>query len=251
MDEEQLLKNRLMELAKKSYTQNMFTFTGFLNEMQIAVLQQMIGKFGNVPFCLYGGAPVCERQMVRFGSIEELGYEMPFPIACIKVQPLLKKFAEELSHRDFLGALMNLGIDRSTIGDILVNNEEGYFFCTDKMADYVIENLDKIKHTHVKCMVVDHLSKVYENKEEKIEEIVSSLRIDVILSKIFHLSRSQSLELFRERKVFVNSKLCENNDYPLKKDDVISMRGYGKIKFEGILCETKKEKFKILICKYL
>lgn len=83
-------------------------------------------KFAGIT--LYGGREEAERKILRFGSEAELGYEQPFPICCIRIRPLSAKFADKLSHRDYLGALMNLGIERSTIGDILPG--EGEAFCS-------------------------------------------------------------------------------------------------------------------------
>ena len=81
--------------------------------------------------------------MLRFGSEETLGYEEAFPISCVVIRPSAPKFAEELTHRDFLGALMNLGIERDVLGDIIVRGAVGYVFCEDAMADY----LEKKHHT--------------------------------------------------------------------------------------------------------
>lgn len=250
MQEDQLLKNRLTELANRAYEHNQYTFTDFLNITEIAALYQYAPAFAYVPFTLCGGYGNSERQMARFGSAEALGYEMPFPISCIWVQPLIKKFADEFSHRDFLGALMNLGIERNTIGDIVVRNQEAYVFCTEIIAPYICDSLDQVKHTHVKCSLSKMEVADAEEEYEQMEEIVSSVRIDVVLCKIYHLSRSQSLELFRGKKVFVNSLLCENNGCQLKKGDVVAARGFGKMVYEGVLGETKKEKLRILVKKY-
>lgn len=250
MQEDQLLKNRFTELANRAYEHNQYTFTDFLNINEIAALYQYAPAFTYVPFTLCGGYVNSERKIARFGSVEALGYEIPFPIGCILVQPLIKKFADEFSHRDFLGALMNLGIERSTIGDIVIRNQEAYVFCTEIIAPYICDSLDQVKHTHVKCSLSKMEQAEPEEEYEQVEEIVASVRIDVILSKLYHLSRSQSLELFRGKKVFVNSLLCENNGRQLKKGDVVAARGFGKMVYDGVLGETKKEKLKILVKIY-
>ena len=93
---------------------------------------------GNLTLChgnCLEGTEGCERQMLRFGSEETLGYEEAFPISCVVIRPSAPKFAEELTHRDFLGALMNLGIERDVLGDIIVRDAVGYVFCEDAMAD--------------------------------------------------------------------------------------------------------------------
>lgn len=111
----QQLKNRIRELADKSYNQNQYTFTGFLGLAEQDALWQVEREVKFAGITLYGGREEAERKILRFGSEAELGYEQPFPICCIRISSLSAKFADKLSHRDYLGALMNLGIERSTM----------------------------------------------------------------------------------------------------------------------------------------
>ena len=250
MQEELLLKNRFQDLASKAYEHNQYTFTNFLNAMEVSTLLACVKEFSYVPFALSGGYEGSERQVARFGSEQMLGYEMEFPICCILVEPLIKKFADEFSHRDFLGALMNLGIERNTIGDIVLQKQAAYLFCLEKIAPFILENLDKVKHTSVKCKIVESIPEEVFRVYEKLETVVSSERIDAVLSKVLHMSRSQSVLLFQEKKIFVNAKLCENTTYQLKKGDIVAVRGFGKMIYEGIAYETKKEKLCVRLKKY-
>lgn len=151
----QQLKNRIRELADKSYNQNQYTFTGFLGLAEQDALWQVEREVKFAGITLYGGREEAERKILRFGSEAELGYEQPFPICCIRIRPLSAKFADKLSHRDYLGALMNLGIERSTIGDILPGEGEAFLFCQDTIAEFICDNLEQIRHTHVRCEVVN------------------------------------------------------------------------------------------------
>lgn len=251
MQEEELLKGRLQELADRSYEHNQYTFTDFLNVMELSTLVTYGKNFSYIPYTMSGGYEGSERQIVRFGSEEMLGYEMPFPIKCILVEPLIKKFADQFSHRDFLGALMNLGIERSMIGDIVVYEQSAYVFCLEKMASYIMDNLDKVKHTHMKCQTVEELPTEVFHAFEELQVIVASERVDGIVAKLLHISRSQVLLLFQEKKIFVNSRLCENHTQLLKKGDMISVRGYGKMIYEGIQYQTKKEKLNVQVKRFL
>lgn len=251
MQEDILLKSRFQDLAGNAYEHNQYTFTGFLNAMEISTFMACTKDFSYVPYTLYGGYEGSERQVVRFGSEEMLGYEMPFPICCILIEPLIKKFADEFSHRDFLGALMNLGIERSMIGDIVVSNQSGYVFCLEKMAPFIMEQVDKVKHTHMKCSQVEELPKEIFHTFEELSVIVASERIDAVLSKVLKMSRSQSLNLFQEKKIFVNARLCENNNVIVKAGDIISVRGFGKLVYEGLRYQTKKDKLCVQLKRYL
>ena len=249
-DEELYLQKRFKELGEKSWSSSQYFFTGFLSLADISLLHDTCDRAG-VRYTLWGGAEECERQMARFGDAESIGYEMPFPIQILLIRPMMEKFAEELNHRDYLGAIMNLGIKRETIGDILVQGKEAYVFVDEKMSQYIVESLDKIRHTHVKVMVLDHLPEQMTTKKEERELLVSSLRLDVVVAGRYKLSRNQALILFRSQKVFVNGRVCENNSYQVKADDVISVRGHGKMCFKHISGETRKGRIYVTIEDYV
>ena len=155
----QQLKNRIRELADKSYNQNQYTFTGFLGLAEQDALWQVEREVKFAGITLYGGREEAERKILRFGSEAELGYEQPFPICCIRIRPLSAKFADKLSHRDYLGALMNLGIERSTIGDILPGEKEAYYktlggFLT-YLLGYIPKETEKVTYGRFTFEIVD------------------------------------------------------------------------------------------------
>ena len=246
--EEQQLRKRFAELAEQSYQNSAYYFTDFLSATDAALVYSVAEES---EFTLWGGADGCERQMIRFGSPEDFGYEVAFPIQILKVEPLLRKFAEELTHRDFLGAIMNLGIERDTIGDIVVKDKVGYGFVVERIGDYIRENLSQIRHTHVKCQVLDTMPEDVKPQLEPVELIVSSIRLDSIVAKLYHLSRNQSLDLFRKKLILVNGRIMENNSGSPKDGDVIAVRGYGKFIFRNIQYDTRKGKQAILVDQYV
>lgn len=249
--EDELLKKRICELAVRSYNNSQFVFTDFLSPSEISVILEIEKDIEYVPHDLYGGAEVCERQMLRFGSEEMFGYVENFPISCVVIEPVMKKFADDFSHRDFLGALMNLGIERSTLGDIFIKDQTAYVLCIDRIAEFICENLDKVKHTSVKCHIEKGMVEALKPELKREEVIVNSARIDAIVSKLWNVSRKASIELFREKKVFINGRVQENNSYSLKEDDVVSVRGYGKFVYIGGAQETRKGRIKVVVNKYV
>jgi RNA-binding protein YlmH len=251
MDKETvLLKKHLLDLANQSYQNNMFTFTGFLSLHEQQLLAEVQKETGSIRVDLYGGNEECERVMARFGNPDELGYEEEFPIVCIKIEPLIEKFADSLTHRDFLGAIMNLGIERSTIGDIFVQGKSAFVYCYKKMAEYFLEELDKVKHTNVRCKIVEDVAQLPISEPTPQEVLVSSVRMDGVIAKVYNISRTGSLELFRTGRVFVNGKLMENNAYLLKEGDMVTARGFGKFSYIREITVTKKDKVRILVGKY-
>lgn len=247
----QQLKKRFRELAEKCYMQNMYCFTGFLGMAQLDIFYQAQKEFSHVPYTLFGGNEGCERQMVRFGSRQQLGYEEPFPIVCLEIRPLMEKFAEELTHRDVLGACMNLGIDRSTVGDILMHGKYAYLYCTETIAPYIMEQLIKIRHTNVSCRLFDGEMEALAPRLEQREYQAASERLDAVIAKAYNLSREKSLLLFREKKIYVNGRQQENNSGVPKTGDIVSVRGYGRFVYRGITHMTKKGKYNIMVEFYV
>ena len=244
------LGKRLQDLANRSYRQNVFTFTEFLGLAEQDVFWQLEPALRSAGFKLWGGREGAERVMLRFGNPRELGYETEFPITCIHVRPLNQKFADDLSHRDFLGALMNLGIERSTLGDIIVGEKQAYLFCTDSMAEFIREHLGQVKHTSVACEVTTDWREL--SREEPKRELlqVASPRVDAVIAKTYRLSREESLGLFRTGKVFVDGRLCENNARLLKDGETVNARGYGKFAYLGEKSETRKGKTNVEVAVY-
>lgn len=251
MDKEVLqLQNRFRELADKSYTRNVYTFSGFLSLAEQDAFLQLERELGRVKWQLFGGATDCERKMLRFGCPEDLGYEEEYPIVCIHICPLLKKFADDFSHRDFLGALMNLGIERSTLGDIFIRDKEAYLFCQESMADFICEKLDKVKHTNVRCERMETGMELVMSSPEPVEITVNSERADSVIAKLYHLSREKSQQLFAEKKIYVDGRMTENLSRSLKSGELVTVRGFGRFRYRGTKYETKKGKLCVLAEMY-
>lgn len=242
METDELLKKRFRELGEKCYRNGQYTFTGFLGLAELACFYEAEREFSYVPYTVWGGSELCERVMIRFGSRQELGYEEEFPIVCIQVSPLMARFADELTHRDFLGALMNLGIERNTLGDILLAENTAYLFCKAGMAEFIMENLSRVKHTPVRCELAEEAPAFPDQEKQEVKIQVSSARVDAVVSKVYGLSRSEAIEFFRQKKVFVNGRQCENNSQPLKNGDIVNVRGRGKFEYSGAQGMSKKGK---------
>lgn len=243
MDEDEILfKKRLTELADRAYTDSRYLFTGFLSLAELNIYYQMERELSYVPVTVFGGTADCERVMLRFGDEELCGYDKPFPIACVEIAPLAEKFSEALNHRDYLGALMNLGIERATLGDIVIDGKHAFLFCTEKMSSYITAELDKVRHTNVRCEIAKEIPKSTVTKLERRTVQVSAVRADSIIAKLYNMPRSESVELFRAKKVFVNGRLNENNSGHLKAGDIVTVRGFGRFAFAGVSGETRKGK---------
>lgn len=152
MDEQELCKKRLIDLSKQADRKGIVTFSTFLN-LNEQNIYHTIQKELYTQVKLSGGYDGAERQMIAFIP-DALCYEWEFPIICIEARPQYPKFAEKLTHRDVLGALMHLGIDRGKIGDIICQSDVYYIFCDEMIHSFIMENLRQIRHTTMKLSVV-------------------------------------------------------------------------------------------------
>ncbi len=247
--EEVLLKKRFMDLSRLAYRRDIVTFSNFLNLNELNLFHQIAADI-ETSYQLSGGYDFAERQMIAFIP-DALYFEWEFPITCLLFTPSYPKFAEELTHRDVLGALMNLGIERSRIGDIKIDEQKYYIFCEDRLADYLMDSLGQITHTMVSGARIDASLHKIEQKFEVLEGIIASKRLDNVVSFVTGKSRSQSVSFIQSQKVFVNERMITSNAYDCKDNDVISIRGFGKFIYVGSSGETRKGRIKITIKKYI
>ena len=248
--EEGLLKKRFEDLSRMAYRRGIILYTDFLNLNELNIFHSMPKNSFDTPFELFGGYEEAERQMVAFLPDAFLRGEN-FPICVLEITPVQKKFAEQLNHRDFLGAIMNLRIERCKIGDILVDDCNAIVFVHQSLADYICDSLTRIRHTVVRVSIVEQTDFHYALKTETIRGSIASVRLDTLLSLAYGSSRSKLTALIQAGKVFVNGKLITSNGYNPKEGDIISVRQMGRFRYNGILSETKKGRYYAEIQKYI
>ena len=248
MNEQELCKKRLIDLSKQANRKGIVLFSDFLNLNEQNIYQQN-QKYFETKTESFGGVDFAERQIIAFIP-DALYYEWEYPIKALKITPSYPKFAEKLTHRDILGAIMHMGVDRGKIGDIFIHENLAYILCEESMADFFVDQLDKIRHTVVKLSYANLEELKHAKNMVEMEGIVSSNRLDNILACVFKLSRSQALELIMAEKAFVNGKTIQNSSYHVKTDEIISLRGYGRFLFKEEYGTTQKGRIKIRYQKY-
>ena len=243
MNEQELCKKRLLDLSKQANRKGIVLFSDFLNLNELNIYHQC-EKLFETKTQAFGGVEFAERQIIAFIP-DALYYEWECPIRILRATPVYPKFAEKLGHRDVLGSIMNLGIDRSKIGDIIIAENQYFIFCEESVADYFIDNLDKIRHTVVKLEAVTADALEIQQKFQEKDGIVTSNRLDSIIACVYKLSRSQALDFLKAEKVFVNGKCVQNPSYRCKEEEIISVRGYGRFIFLAESGETNKGRIRI------
>ena len=248
--EEQQLEKHFRDLARTAYQRGIAVFSDFLNLNELNIFQSLRGEFSYLETETFGGYELAERQIAVFRPEAPVFYAN-YPVKCLKITPLNAKFAEDLNHRDYLGAVLNLGIDRACLGDILVEEDAAYLFCLERMADFIRDNLIRIRHTSVYVEQVEAENFHYEPKYKEVSGTVASVRLDKLLALAFNASRSSLTGLIEGGKVFVNGKLVTSNGYEPKEGDLISVRGMGRFRFRETGGQSKKGREYVILWRYI
>ncbi len=247
--EEQLFRKRVLELAELCFHRDMPSNTDFLNLNEQTIFQSISGTLPPVRYVLAGGFPGSERKVVCFlPSYEEELTDPPFE--CLRISARNKKFSGELTHRDFLGALMNLGIERAMIGDIVVKDLDGYVMVLKKISRYVLENLDTVGRTAVEAAVWEGAEELLEPEYEEVAGTVSSVRLDAVVALCGRVSRTKAAGLIAGDKVFINGQAVLSPSRQMEPGEILSIRGVGKFLFSRNGGQTKKGRISVTFLKY-
>lgn len=250
--EEKILFSKAIDQIMICLKNHEKTFTCFIDPYKISIFLQLIGKNNQINTKTFGGHKICERMIIGFSpEYMDINYE-DFPITPIEIEYNIQ-FSKNLTHRDFLGSLMGLGIVRDKIGDIILNKEKGkaIVFVIDDIAEYICINLERVAKTKVNTRICNLKDLEVSGPEENLQRlIVSSLRVDNVLSTAFNLSRSKASGCISNEKVFINWNPVDSNSKQVAENDIITLRGIGRIKIKEIAGKTKKDKFLIDICRY-
>ena len=238
-------KKRFIELSERSYTESRCIFTDFLGEADLNDLMEIQNKLYPCGIREFGGFEGASHVMIGFGNEDTLGYEEPFPVDCIMISPKSKKFAEDMEHKDYLGALMNLGLERSAAGDLVLYDDSCCFYCRKEVTDLILTELERVRHTPVVAKVIDSFPPEFLPKLQEESGTIQSLRMDSCIARIFRLSREEAKKLIQGEKVIRNGRIEKNPSVELRTGDMISARGYGKAIYSGEEGETKKGRLKI------
>lgn len=225
-------------LSKAEYST---ILTKFLDEGELSTL--LSANHNQYPVKIFGGYENAERVRVIAGEDPDNIMDSDFEIAILKLE-YPKKFVK-INHRNVLGTIMSLGIMRNTIGDIIVTSDEEpiiFVLLVKEMVEYLKQNLTSINNYPVKIKEVTFNELKNVKLKEAIEKtyIISSMRLDVILSNIIGVSRNEINSYFDEKRVLINHQICMNRHYEYKHGDLISVRKFGRIIIEDDIKTTKK-----------
>ena len=226
--DEKLLLAKVLDQADLSLRRHIIAFSDFLSPAETAQAVELLKKVHDLSFLAYGGYNDCERKMLGFYPDYMSAEDVYFPITAVKIK-FNPKFSSPPSHRDYLGSVLGMGIERGKVGDIAVVENGAVCFIEDGIADYVVSGLERVGHTKVtveKADITDDLVPQKKMVEKNIT--VASMRADVIFGAVFNESRESIKQLINAEKASVNWLPLKSVSAQLNEGDVLSLKGSGR-----------------------
>lgn len=249
-DDERFLSAHISDLAVLSRKTGVPRFSRFLNEREM-IIAQNAARTQNADPIYYGGYDGAARTVCGFFEgtyAEEIPREDKLILFPMHAVTFSFRTCDKLTHRDFLGAILNTGLERSVLGDIQVAEDHAVVFCLET-AEALIGSLTKIGKVGVKSEpgITKEIPKA---KFETLDRTVSSLRLDRLVGACTNISGDRSASLIKSGQVSADFSVCLNVSSIIKENAVISIRGYGRFRLAKIVGETKKGKIHVIIERY-
>lgn len=220
-----------------------FKLTDFLDPREQQIVRQLVGK----RLSIYddGGFIGAERRrLILSPDYYELDMN-DFEIAIRQID-YPTKFVD-LTHRQVTGTLLNAGLKRQKFGDVVLHEGVAQFATTTEAVGFIEMNVDRVGKARIRISDVPPASVLTVPEVKWSDEfgIVSSLRFDTVVSEVLGLSRQKAQALVKHGDCKVNHKAIDDASFVLEPDDLVSIRGYGRVKLTAVLGSTKREKIKI------
>lgn len=248
--EDRVLLAKLWDKISAGIRRSIPANTCFLSPRELEMARYL---FGEEPGLLsFGGYEDAERRMLVYlpEYLEEDSlYEEASPLVCLRAAFFQ---GDDLSHRDFLGALMGAGIGRETVGDICVGKGSCDFFVTAEIAPYILQNFSSAGRTKLHISQIPlRQAQIPEPEVKEIKDTLASLRLDSVISSGFCIGRSLAAQYISAGKAAIDGLPCEKPDKMVSEGVKISVRGLGKIKLQNVNGQTKKGRISVVIHRYV
>lgn len=243
-EDEKRLIARLHELMIKAGT-GLCGYSDFLDLHQQELARAVAVNSFETAWRLDGGYEQAERKRLAAGPQWE-----PQPYAGLAYLRIAYREFRELSlgHRDYLGAVLNLGIKREKLGDIVIQDSSAFLIADIDLASFICQQLTRVKHCSVSVDIIPAEDFVYEPPETITRQIsIASLRLDTAIAGAFNLSRSEVITAIEGGKARINQLEMYKGSAPVKEGDLISLRGWGRFRLEEIGGTSRKGRYRVLV----
>jgi len=232
---------RVIDLASQVLKKHEPAFSDFISPEDQDVALRVLTQIPDVQFSFFGGYPEAEYLMLGLFPDWMMFSDDDFPLAVVDVQMKV-----ESTHRSVLGSVLGLGIKREKVGDLIVYDDVVQIVAGEAMADYISVQLRKVgKHAASASIVPISDIRPKTPEYDEITATVKSLRLDAVVASGFNMSRGKAVDLIKQERVKVNYRFVSSVSAGLKPGDLISVRGKGRLIFEGDDGTTRKDRLRI------
>ena len=246
--QQKFLFAKVLDAAQSSALHHKKTTTDFMDRYKSEIFFEKVKSIQNVRAMVFGGHEQSERRMIAFAPDYMELTEQDFPIQALHITKNKKFGQADLNHRDYLGSILALGIDRAKLGDIIVLEQKTICYVHKDLAEYVKSTLEYVSRTKVDVSVSDISTVTLPEKEWRYQTItVASLRLDAVAGGAFHMARGKVQQYIKKELVQLNWNTTTNISCLLKQGDMITIRGIGRIKIFEIGNITKKDRICVTI----
>lgn len=254
--DDKILLAQILDKVEMVEKKNKIEYTDFLDLAQIELVQKFINKIKVENYMSYGGFEQAERKMFVFypekfnSTVVEKNLSNIVQIIRIELPDDLKG---KYTHRDYLGAVIKLGVERKKIGDIIVDNNGADIIVDKDIVKFLVENLGSLTRFSKSTITVENIEdlRAVEIKKEEIEIIVSSMRLDNVISELARCSRNKALEIINTERVFINFECETKKTKQIKPGDMVTIRGKGRFFVKEIAGQTRSGRSVIKIEKFV
>lgn len=237
-DEERLFLGRAWDWVQRSVHSGHPHVTHFLHPGQITLLHLAVNAAGSLSVVTDGGYPDAERVKAALVPANCQWFDGDLQLSILHISP--NDFAGELTHRDYLGAILALGITRDVLGDLIVSPEGAYVICDRSMAAYIEQNLLQIGREAVTVELADTLGQAAERQYRRETVTVAGLRLDAVLAKALRISRDAAATLIRKGDVKLDFRPVSSPSTQVEEGALLSCKGYGRVKILSTRGLTRK-----------
>lgn len=239
-EENSIFLSRLTELIGRVEDRAYEISTDFLDMSQRSLAENILQRNKNVSYEFFGGYEEAERTVgfIRPSYLEKASFD---DLSLLKVSKSTK--GGELSHRDYLGAILSLGVRREKIGDIIVNPKGADIFVKKELVPFFVSNFNKVGRENIEVREASLLEvEVVVSKGEIVKDTVASLRSDNIISSIFSINRKEASKFIKSGSVFVNNIEMKKVDKEIEEGDKLVLRGMGRGYLRKIGGKSRKDR---------
>ncbi len=248
-ESELILCKKAQNAAQSAMKSGALRFLPFMNEREQELCVSALNKLKCNTYYFWGGYEGAIRKMLAIG--DEMPSAQHFDLQLLIITPSFGKAS--LTHRDYLGALMSLGITRDYIGDIVVLSDVALLFAAQKFAPLICDELTSVKNANVSVRkAVEGEESLIYNASELSEKTltIASLRLDAIIAAMLKISRTNAANLIKAKCVMINHIKTQNCSFEVQEGDIFTVKGKGKFKLNSVGNKSKKDRIFINFTKY-